>query len=326
MSYTYLRERGAEFSVECFSDIVPSARWRLSLTVGGSCCSGSGTEFSPGSQSGTTCGLSTAARGRVSLTLSAAGSRARTSARPARVLELMEREADSGGRWRELSVRFDRVSSSWRTHQCLFDEVLPESSVILPRWGMIRRGVCWERMTAARHTRGSGSGFWPTPTVHGNNNRKGLGAKSGTGLATAAKLWTTPCASDGRRGGKITKNMTGTSLAQQVKTPEKWPTPRASDGKRMGTAPKDWKRGKGTGNRLRDFIHLCPTPTVQDAKNNGGPSQSQRNTPPLNAVAGGALNPPWVEWLMGWPIGWTGLQPLAMDRFRTWCSWRGVNL
>lgn len=24
------------------------------------------------------------------------------------------------------------------------------------------------------------------------------------------------------------------------------------------------------------------------------------------------------EWLMGWPIGWTGLQPLGTDRFRAW--------
>lgn len=55
-----------------------------------------------------------------------------------------------------------------------------------------------------------------------------------------------------------------------------------------------------------------------DAANNGGASQLQRNTPPLNAVAGGALNPPWVEWLMGWPIGWTDLSHLEMDRFHWW--------
>lgn len=32
----------------------------------------------------------------------------------------------------------------------------------------------------------------------------------------------------------------------------------------------------------------------------------------------GPLNPPWVEWLMGWPLGWTDLKPLEMDRFREW--------
>ena len=24
------------------------------------------------------------------------------------------------------------------------------------------------------------------------------------------------------------------------------------------------------------------------------------------------------EWLMGWPIGWTDLKPLEMDRYRLW--------
>jgi hypothetical protein len=33
---------------------------------------------------------------------------------------------------------------------------------------------------------------------------------------------------------------------------------------------------------------------------------------------GGTLNPEWVEWLMGWPIGWTDLKPLEMDRYRQW--------
>jgi hypothetical protein len=29
---------------------------------------------------------------------------------------------------------------------------------------------------------------------------------------------------------------------------------------------------------------------------------------------GGKLNPLWTEWLMGWPIGWTDLKPLEMDK------------
>ncbi len=38
----------------------------------------------------------------------------------------------------------------------------------------------------------------------------------------------------------------------------------------------------------------------------------------LNDQVGGLLNPEWEEWLMGWPIGWTELKPLAMDRFHEW--------
>ena len=37
-----------------------------------------------------------------------------------------------------------------------------------------------------------------------------------------------------------------------------------------------------------------------------------------HCVEGGKLNPQWVEWLMGWPMGWTGLQPLEMDKFQEW--------
>jgi len=49
-----------------------------------------------------------------------------------------------------------------------------------------------------------------------------------------------------------------------------------------------------------------PTLTCQDASNNGAPSQHLRNTPPLNAVVNGPLNPMWAEWFMGFPVGWTG--------------------
>ena len=66
-----------------------------------------------------------------------------------------------------------------------------------------------------------------------------------------------------------------------------------------------------SANSLEARVRQWPTPTVQDASNNGGPSQSQRNTPPLNSVAGGALNPQWVEWLMGFPIGWTDCEDSA---------------
>jgi hypothetical protein len=32
---------------------------------------------------------------------------------------------------------------------------------------------------------------------------------------------------------------------------------------------------------------------------------------------GGKLNPMWVEWLMGWPLGWTDLKPLETDKFHS---------
>ncbi|WP_221740216.1 hypothetical protein, partial [Atlantibacter subterraneus] len=35
-------------------------------------------------------------------------------------------------------------------------------------------------------------------------------------------------------------------------------------------------------------------------------------TPGLN------VNPSYAEWLMKWPLGWTDLKPLGMDRFLAW--------
>jgi hypothetical protein len=101
-----------------------------------------------------------------------------------------------------------------------------------------------------------------------------------------------------------------------------WPTPSASGMPCEGTvrlARKAWLDGEATleeanaiaGRDVRDkqgkVPAMFPTPTAQDASNNGGPSQYERNSLPLNAVAGGALNPTWVEWLMGFPLGWTAL-------------------
>ena len=50
---------------------------------------------------------------------------------------------------------------------------------------------------------------------------------------------------------------------------------------------------------------LWPTPLTVDAKNNG--NGSGRHSSELNGVVGGSLNPTWVEWLMGFPLGWTDL-------------------
>ncbi|WP_042203945.1 hypothetical protein [Nitratifractor salsuginis] len=34
----------------------------------------------------------------------------------------------------------------------------------------------------------------------------------------------------------------------------------------------------------------------------------------------GRLNPDWVEWLMGWPIGWTNINRKEIDESWTWAT------
>ena len=59
---------------------------------------------------------------------------------------------------------------------------------------------------------------------------------------------------------------------------------------------------------------MFPTPTCHNSKEGAYPAEYARNTPTLATHAGGKLNPMWVEWLMGWPLGWTDLKPLATGR------------
>jgi hypothetical protein len=129
----------------------------------------------------------------------------------------------------------------------------------------------------------------------------------------------TPRASDAERGGRG-------DLIQAVRGNQNshfsswlWPTPRACTamGATFTQAAMDKVEARAAryGN-LEEIVAMFPTPTAQDASNNGGASQSRRNSLPLNAAIGGALNPTWVEWLMGFPLGWTDCGPSATPSSR----------
>lgn len=45
-------------------------------------------------------------------------------------------------------------------------------------------------------------------------------------------------------------------------------------------------------------------------------SEEERKT--FRAGNGGQLNPDWTEWLMGWPVGWTGLERMSQEELREW--------
>lgn len=81
---------------------------------------------------------------------------------------------------------------------------------------------------------------------------------------------------------------------------------------------------------------LWPTPAFRDAKGSfrghskGGQDLSYRaemfcgHRPPTTMSAGdtrslkAVLNPPFVEWLLGWPIGWTDCTRPATGSYRSW--------
>ena len=87
-------------------------------------------------------------------------------------------------------------------------------------------------------------------------------------------------------------------------------------------------RTSGTESGLLE--KMWPSPKARDHKDGTTKGTQNRDSPDLGKVVGqsketGALNPTWVEWLMGWPVGWTDLKPLEMDKFQQWLNKHGNN-
>jgi hypothetical protein len=70
------------------------------------------------------------------------------------------------------------------------------------------------------------------------------------------------------------------------------------------------------------------TPTARDWKGMSGKGFRERHGEKKNLAdfLGGVPNPEFSEWLMGWPIGWTDLKPLEMDKFQSWQQQHGEFL
>lgn len=151
--------------------------------------------------------------------LSQAAFPAKTSASPVKAQASTANDQGCGVRWRELFVRYDLATCSWRTHRHLFDEDLPESSVILPKWGMLVDGELSERTTPEHLTKEKESGLWPTPCLPGNGGSHGKAKMK-------AMLWQTPTCSRGDYQNSHGKK--SLKLSGAVKT---WPTPTAHNAK-----------------------------------------------------------------------------------------------
>jgi hypothetical protein len=88
---------------------------------------------------------------------------------------------------------------------------------------------------------------------------------------------------------------------------------------------------KDSGDGLATFVRKLPTPCATDHKTGypdspAGRAQRAQRAKPLRdtAAPGGQLNPTWVEWLMGWPLGWTDCAASATARYQPWCASHGI--
>lgn len=297
MSWHYSRELVEAYWEAIYSDGDASVPSKSTATPDEYSSHGRTTDASRRSQSGTTSERLTDDHGEALLTWYREGSRVRTSAARAEGLASLEPSQGSGAKWRALSVRFDPATSGWRTPHDLFNEGSKLSLPTLPRWGLMRSGELWGRLMPGLRTGGNVSGSrqatYPTPTT----------------LDCAGARRMNPSGNVRKWGGV---NSLGGMAATGM-----WP--------KTTTAGPDFakvNRSKA-GISLQTAVEMWPP--VQDAKNNGGESQYQRNSLPLNAIVGGSLNPTWVEWLMGWPLGWTDCDASATVRFRQWLRSHGKH-
>ena len=147
-----------------------------------------------------------------------------------------------------------------------------------------------------------GADVWPTCNANSNENYKGASATSGNGLTTiiraeaglppakwmernlATNGWPTATASDAwgsdlDRNGMVGKHNLGLGTAARINGT--WPTP-SSGGESGG--PHGIVGGTGHRQMLRD----------------AGLDEAT-----VTGMAGGSLNPDWVDLLQGYPIGYT---------------------
>ena len=166
--------------------------------------------------------------------------------------------------------------------------------------------------------------MWPTPRATEYKSPSMSIARREKGMAPehlteAVKMWPTP-------GGKVHPNVVDpadlvnqkgeplspgekpydrrTGKARQTCLPDAvkmWPTPRTM-GLDGGSNSRAAAKARG----------MWPTPTGQMAR----PDMNRQNRPKsggddlgskIKKETGGQLNPTWVEWLMGYPLGWTDL-------------------
>lgn len=172
--------------------------------------------------------------------------------------------------------------------------------------------------------------------MFGGGRASGTFARGNLTLTGAARLWPTPDAVvfnldedlqtwEARRAKNAARGINGNGMGTPVKL---WPTPTGQDAVGSGSAgyPKSPTHNSGTTLTDAAVRGLWPTPTARDEDRmrdapgrEGGPTLSTASGGAQRAgghdlsteagAKGRALNPAWVEHLMGFPPGWTEIPP-----------------
>ena len=218
-------------------------------------------------------------------------SRARILARQERARVLRGREVLCGGHFIRPFLFFDPDTQSWRTFQCSIDGDLIEYSHPFPRSGMMLNGILYPLDTLEPATSDGDCSSWPTPAAIDANPPTKLRASAtetrSMSLAQKVEIWPTPTAKKANL-----KDMMEQSYDWEMRKAILYPTPRGSEGG-VGLCG-----GEGSRNMLIQLLE------------DGRITEDEMLS--MQSGSGGRLNPQWVEWLMGFPSGWTELDVSEM--------------
>lgn len=180
----------------------------------------------------------------------------------------------------------------------------------------MRSGICFRRPRRARRIFGSGSTYWPTPVANlssGFNRSASPNAAVRHSLVGLAKTWNwpTPTAADGMRTSD--RMMRGNPTLTGAAMRWLWPTPTAMDSHASGGSTSYSPKGKShSGTTLTDATVRSSLPIEAHLGLNGSPGSPRCR----------ALNPSFVETLMGWPPGATDCASSVTGLCRWLRRWR----
>jgi hypothetical protein len=305
MSWLFSQALVEEYSGDTFLDGEQSAPLSGSNTQQAYCAPDKMTAFSRLSRFGMMYKPLTESLGEALLMSYLAGFHAKTSVLLEKAQELTENDQECGEKWRASFTKYSPATHSWKTHQCSLLGDLDEFSETWPQWGLMRDGQCWEQRMLEQTIRGTESGFVPngedkfhTPNTTGLDG----GSNSRKALKKRMQMWPTPIASKGgawRGDGQVSM------VARNVETYEEYLL--LTQGTSKKKREKYWPTPQASDNRDRGNMS---NPSIQRRVAIGKQIMLSQSVDPTS----GQLNPMWVEWLMGWPLGWTDLKPLAMDK------------
>ena len=175
MSWLFSQVLVAEYSADICLDGAQSALWNGMPTQRASWLPDKTTDACRLSRSGMTFKPLTDTHGEAVLMWCLAAFPARTSPPQEKAQASSASDPACGWKWPESSVKWNPITSSWKTRQCSLLAGLDEFSETWPKWGMMRDGECWELMPQEPVIIAPESGYVPTPCA---SDYKG-GARNG---------------------------------------------------------------------------------------------------------------------------------------------------